>query len=457
MANVDNLDELLDRLAERLKTIRDDAERARSVGYQDISAALDRTQVRLHDLANSLEALCLRVEQQHATAERLEATAAKGEAESQALKQTVEALSGRLQQQAEMLDGLSRRKRSVLTAPRIALVIAILLGGSIAVFLGSGNVASFGSLQRQIVDWLSEVGAINLSSSARPKMASTAPSSASASDSQGVVAASASVAFDPMAPASTGDLAATEGRSISPALPTPPPAPPLDPKLPMQMPVVMVPVSPPPSAEDDPQLPKTTAVVMPITGSQFSSAGAETPNQVSAASESSPGEPPAAKTSPIRDSLAPVATMPTADLRDSSVGVEEVIIERSAAAAPTPSESPSVDVSQPPATSGQISTTPVSQTNPPAPAALIRTNAKQNVRRQLVLKATEDSWVRVRASDDRALFTRTMRKGETFRIAIDAGSILDTGNAAGLEVEVEGVPISLAGARGGVIRNVPLE
>ena len=73
------------------------------------------------------------------------------EAESQALKQTVEALAVRLRQQAEMLDGLSRRKRSGLFAPRIALVITILLGGSIAVFRGSGHVASFGSLQRQMV------------------------------------------------------------------------------------------------------------------------------------------------------------------------------------------------------------------------------------------------------------------------------------------------------------------
>ena len=132
-------------------------------------------------------------------------------------------------------------------------------------------------------------------------------------------------------------------------------------------------------------------------------------------------------------------------------------MESSAAAAPEPSEQSSGDVLQPSATSGRISTTPVSQTIPAVPAALSRTNAKQNVRRQLVLKATADSWVRVRASDDRAIFSRTMRKGETYRIAIDAGSILDTGNAAGLEVEVEGMPISLVGGRGGVVRNVPLD
>jgi hypothetical protein len=350
-----------------------------------------------------------------------------------------------------MLDGLSHRKRS---GPRIGLVIAILLGGSIAVFRGSGQVASFGSLQGQMVDWLSEVGGINLSSSTRPKIASTAPNSESVSDAQGVVAPSASVAFDPMAPASTDSLVATGGGSIPPALSSPAPAPPLDPKLPMQMPVAIVPLPPPSSAVTNPQLPETAVVVVPNTGSQFAWAGEETPTQVSAASEPSSGQSPAAETSPHRESLAPVATMPTAGLRDSSVGAEEVMMESSAAAAPEPSESSSGDVLQPSATSGRISTTPVSQT---ISAALIPTNAKQNARRQLVLKATADSWVRVRASDDRAIFSRTMRKGETYRIAIDAGSILDTGNAAGLEVEVEGVPILLAGGRGGVVRNVPLD
>ena len=135
--------------------------------------------IALRSVCKTLRTACrlyaCRVEQGHANAERFETTAAKAEAESQALKQTVEALSVRLQQQAEVLDGLSRRKRSGLNAPRIALVIAILLAGSIEVFRWSGDVASFGSLQRQMVDWLSEVGGIKLSSSTRPKIASAAP------------------------------------------------------------------------------------------------------------------------------------------------------------------------------------------------------------------------------------------------------------------------------------------
>lgn len=182
MANSDDIDELLDGLTERLKTMREDAELARSIGCQSVSAALDCTRVRLHDLANSLEALCLQVGQQQEIAERYEATAAKHEAETQALKQTIEALSVQLQRQAETLDRLSARRRSRLSAHRIGLAIAILLGGSIAVW--SGHVASFGPLQRRLVDWLSEFGGINLSSSGRPPLAHAASNSEPASARQ---------------------------------------------------------------------------------------------------------------------------------------------------------------------------------------------------------------------------------------------------------------------------------
>jgi cytoskeleton protein RodZ len=93
----------------------------------------------------------------------------------------------------------------------------------------------------------------------------------------------------------------------------------------------------------------------------------------------------------------------------------------------------------------------------PAATELDHSYSAPNVTRQLALKATEESWVRVRASDGRAVFSRTLKKGETVRIPIDPGFILDSGNAAGLKVEVEGVQISLPGARGGVVRNVLLD
>src|SRR5690349_12162146 len=136
MANADDEDELLAQLAERLRTIREDADLARSGGLQNISAALDRTEVRLHELATSLEALCLRVEQQQVVVERVEATAANGEADMQALKQTVEALSLRVRQQVEMLESLSAKKRWRRNALGIGLIV-VLLGGSIAAFLWS--------------------------------------------------------------------------------------------------------------------------------------------------------------------------------------------------------------------------------------------------------------------------------------------------------------------------------
>jgi len=160
MANAEDEEELLAQLAKRLETIREDAELARSGSIQSISATLDRTEVRLHDLATNLEALCLRVEQQQDVVERLDATAANAKAETQALKKTVEVLSLRVQQQVEMLDRLSAQKRWRQRALRMGL-IGLLLAGSIAVFLWSGHDAGFDALPRRIVNWLSELVGVN--------------------------------------------------------------------------------------------------------------------------------------------------------------------------------------------------------------------------------------------------------------------------------------------------------
>jgi len=393
MANADDEDELLAQLAERLKTIREDADLARSAGLQSISAALDRAEVRLHDLATSLEALCRRVEQQQVVVERVDATSARGEAETQALKQTVETLSFQVQQQAEMLRRLSVRKRW----RRIALcsgLVAILLGGSIAGFLWSGHAAGFGPLPRRIVDWLSEFVAINSTWLGGPTMTRAESKSAPASDPQSVMGSSASVAFNPTQPSS--------------ARPEPP----------EQVPATTAPSPGSSLAVDVPAPPEAVAAAVPIAGSQPSSAG------VTAA-------PP--------ESLAPMATLPSTGSQNDPGGA--ILSESHPVTAPVPPDSP---------------TSPVAQSIP-APPALVRSYPKPNGTRKLVLKATDDSWVRVRASDGSAVFSRTLRRGETQQIPIDAGFALETGNVAGLEVEVDGLPIALTGAKGGVARNVPLD
>jgi cytoskeleton protein RodZ len=55
------------------------------------------------------------------------------------------------------------------------------------------------------------------------------------------------------------------------------------------------------------------------------------------------------------------------------------------------------------------------------------------------------------------LLTRTMNAGETWPVPAEPKLLLDTGNATGLILEVDGVPTKLTGAKGIVIHNVPLD
>jgi cytoskeleton protein RodZ len=72
-----------------------------------------------------------------------------------------------------------------------------------------------------------------------------------------------------------------------------------------------------------------------------------------------------------------------------------------------------------------------------------------------VLRATEDTWVRVRQNDGSVLVSRILKAGETWPVPAEPDLILDTGNTHGLEVDVDGVPTRLGGAV--VIHNVPID
>ena len=77
--------------------------------------------------------------------------------------------------------------------------------------------------------------------------------------------------------------------------------------------------------------------------------------------------------------------------------------------------------------------------------------------RQVVLRATADTWVQVRQNGGPLLLSRTMNAGETWPVPAEPGLLLDTGNAKGLVLEVEGVATRLTGAKGIVIHNVLLD
>ena len=58
----------------------------------------------------------------------------------------------------------------------------------------------------------------------------------------------------------------------------------------------------------------------------------------------------------------------------------------------------------------------------------------------MVLQATSDTWVQVRQSGVHVLLTRIMKAGDTWPVPAEPGLTLDTGNAGGLILEINGVP-----------------
>ena len=126
-----------------------------------------RTELR--SLATGIEALRQRFEQQDAVTVRLEAAAAKSEADLQGLRQTVETLSRRVREQAEGLARSAGRKPRPRAAALIGIALAVLvLGGGAAAWIASGREPTVGALAHRFVVRLSELSGIDLAGPGEP-------------------------------------------------------------------------------------------------------------------------------------------------------------------------------------------------------------------------------------------------------------------------------------------------
>ncbi len=76
---------------------------------------------------------------------------------------------------------------------------------------------------------------------------------------------------------------------------------------------------------------------------------------------------------------------------------------------------------------------------------------------RIVLRALQDSWVQVRDRQDGLLLTRVLRSGDTYRVPDQAGLTLLTGNAGGIELEVDGIRLAPLGPIGAVRRQIALD
>ncbi len=76
---------------------------------------------------------------------------------------------------------------------------------------------------------------------------------------------------------------------------------------------------------------------------------------------------------------------------------------------------------------------------------------------RILLRATEDVWVRITGRNDQVILDHVLAAGESyFPPALD-GLSLTTSNAGALAIHVDGEPMRNLGARGGIVRNIALD
>jgi cytoskeleton protein RodZ len=128
-------------------------------------------------------------------------------------------------------------------------------------------------------------------------------------------------------------------------------------------------------------------------------------------------------------------------------------------------------LSQPPLPAPETSPAPVVAAAPsaipaaPATEALLpedvsrqpRSYGVENASARIVLRARLDSWVQVFAADESLILTRVLQPGDSYRVPDQAGLSLVTGNAGGLEIEVDGTTLPPLGPVGAVRRGIALD
>lgn len=76
---------------------------------------------------------------------------------------------------------------------------------------------------------------------------------------------------------------------------------------------------------------------------------------------------------------------------------------------------------------------------------------------RVILRASSITWVELRDASGKRLYSRLMKRGETFSVPPTGGVVLETGNAGGLDILVDGTAIASLGPQGAVRRGILLE
>lgn len=209
------------------------------------------------------------------------------------------------------------------------------------------------------------------------------------------------------------------------------------------------PVAEPESASTTDRVESVPAPVDPAPAAPARTADADTAGSAVTASEATAAEARAAETSAAETSAAGTSATET-PAAETSVA-ETSLAETPLASAAAADDPPTTDVPSAPRLSGLIGASeaavPSGDGADAAPATIER----------IIVRATGESWVQVRAEDGTTLFTRVLRDGDVYRVPDRSGLTLATGNAGALEVVVDGQPAPSLGSFGEVVRNIVLD
>lgn len=93
-----------------------------------------------------------------------------------------------------------------------------------------------------------------------------------------------------------------------------------------------------------------------------------------------------------------------------------------------------------------------------AEASVNETPVAPEQKREITINVKERTWVEVRDRQGKAILSRILKPGEVFLVPEENyGLSLDTGNAGGLELLVNGEPLMPLGGRGDILRDLVLD
>ena len=101
--------------------------------------------------------------------------------------------------------------------------------------------------------------------------------------------------------------------------------------------------------------------------------------------------------------------------------------------------------------------TPPERQNPSAPVTQATATERPTGGVRIVVRATADSYVAVRTGDNEPLFSQLMRPGDSYEVPSGADLLLETGNAGGLQITIDGKRVPPLGLVGEIRRNIPLD